>query len=404
MDTGPTVVRTLRSGVVVSVAVHAALVGGLYAWEPAPREEVPPEMPVVVEIVEVVEPAAAAVARDEREREPEQEREREREPVPAAAPIAVAAATPPPAASQPAAPEISTGTRATIETTPPPGTIDPSTPPTSRSKWFDLRGGRGPAVDLRLPRGFRDDLDNVPRGTNADRGIKPTGQLQESGGGTYRSDQGPFTAKVAPDGSVTLKDKRNLQVGFALPKPKQIAQGVSQWYYSDKGLDGQRGERTLEKEVGGSTDAGDRSKAVVVPVFRGGFDVTDAFMRSKGADPYASKKLAFLDSTRDERVQIGTKHREQQLRLTPQIIRKHLDRAWSLPEVRARREALFELWDEVVETGDAGVVEAGRAARLLVIGFIRAHLPAGGSDAYTADELAALNRRKQSKERFAPYD
>src|SRR6185436_9687493 len=109
-------------------------------------------------------------------------------------------------------------------------------------------------------------------------------------------------------------------------------------------------QRTLEKSVSGSVDAGDRSKTAVVPIAGGGFDVTDALMRRKGQDPYASKKLAFLDSTRDERVQRGTAHREQQLRQTSQIMQRNLDRLWQrVADPRARRTALFELWDEVIE-------------------------------------------------------
>ncbi|MBV8763025.1 MAG: hypothetical protein JO257_37410 [Deltaproteobacteria bacterium] len=46
----------------------------------------------------------------------------------------------------------------------------------------------------------------------------------------------------------------------------------------------------------------------------------------------------------------------------------------------------------------------GRAtARLYIIAFIRWKLPAGGPDAYTAAELAALNAQRQSKQPFAPY-
>jgi hypothetical protein len=383
MDTGRIVVRRLPLGVAFSVAVHAALVALVYAYEPAARPE--PELPPVsVEIVPVEAPPAVALAEPEPEPEPE--------PTEAPEPIARAA---------PRQPSISTGAREAVEVAPP--AVDPGAAPPARSPWFDLRR-RGP-IDLRLPQGSRDDLDRVPRGTGPDPGVAPTGQLRDAGGGSHRSDQGPFTAKVAPDGGVTLKDRRNLQVRLALPRPRDIANGVSRWYYSDKGPDGQRGERALETSVGGSTDGGDRSKAVIVPVVGGGFDVTDAIMRRKGNDPYASKKLAFLDSTRDERVQIGTAHREQQLRQTTQIVQRNLDRLWQrVAEPRARREALFELWDEVVETGDANLVEAGRAARRLVIGFIRARLPAGGPDAYTADELAALNRRRQSKAPFQPYE
>ena len=353
-----------------SVAVHAALAAFVHAYEPAPRPA--PELPpIAIEIVPVPAPAPPAVA--------------------------LAEPTPPPPppeelATLPAPPRRAAGSTG-AEPTPGP-----------RSPWFDLRR-RSPAVDLRLPASARDDLDRVPRGTDAAAAVPRTGRLRDAGGGNLRSDQGPFTADVAPDGSVTLADRRNVRVKLALPSPRTIANAISRWYYSDKGPDGKRGERTLENEVGGSIDPEDRTPTAIIPILRGGFDVTDALMRRKRIDPYASKKLAFLDATRDERVQLGAAHRAQQLRQTTQIMQRNLDRLWQrVTDPRARREALFELWDEVAETGDADIVEAGRAARKLVIGFIRARLPAGGPDAYSAAELAALNRRRPSKTPFAPYD
>jgi hypothetical protein len=42
-------------------------------------------------------------------------------------------------------------------------------------------------------------------------------------------------------------------------------------------------------------------------------------------------------------------------------------------------------------------------ARQLIESFIRQHLPAGSADAYPAVELAALNQRRTSTTRFAPY-
>jgi len=127
-------------------------------------------------------------------------------------------------------------------------------------------------------------------------------------------------------------------------------------------------------------------------------------MRRHGQDPYASRKLAYLDSTRDHRVQIGQRHRQQQLEQAAVIMKANLDRVWSLPTPAARREALFELWDECAETGSDELVTAGREARKLVIGVLRARIPAGTADAYSPGELAALNRKKQSKATFAPYD
>ena len=59
---------------------------------------------------------------------------------------------------------------------------------------------------------------------------EPTsGKLRPDGGGTYRSNQGPFTAKVGKDGSVSLKDGKNLRIRFALPMKRatKAVAGVS---------------------------------------------------------------------------------------------------------------------------------------------------------------------------------
>jgi hypothetical protein len=181
-------------------------------------------------------------------------------------------------------------------------------------------------------------------------------ELRPAGGGTYESDQGAYTAHVAADGSVALDDKPNLRI---------------------KGL--------------GAT-----------------FDVTDWAMRSHGDDPYAAQKLAFLDRTRDQRVEIGKRHRKQQLARSAELARNNVDRLLATTtDLAARKVGLFELWDECAEPDEAGaddldLVTGGAAARDLILGVIRAQLR--GDHAYTTDELAAFNRRRQSKARFAPYD
>jgi hypothetical protein len=201
---------------------------------------------------------------------------------------------------------------------------------------------------------------------------------------------------------VSLKDRRNLQVRVVLPKPRDIGNAISRWYYSDKGPDGKRGERTLEKSVGGSIDPDDRTPTAIVPVLGGGFDITDAIMRRKKVDPYAAAKLRYLDSTRDERVQIGNRYKREQLAQSAQLMQKTLDWLWaSKVDLAARKQALFELWDDCAEVGSDAMVEGGKAARALVVGAIRARLT--GADAYTAAELAAFNKRRQSKAVFEPY-
>jgi hypothetical protein len=106
-----------------------------------------------------------------------------------------------------------------------------------------------------------------------------------------------------------------------------------------------------------------------------------------------------------ERVQIGNRHRSQQLAMTPQIVQRNLERLWAaIPDTAGRKRALFDLWDECVETGDPAVVTAADAARRLVIAFIRARLPASSPDAFTPAELDALARAKRSRAAFQPYE
>ena len=281
-----------------------------------------------------------------------------------------------------------------------------ATGPIVRNPYMDMRRPGAPKVELPT---FEWDPDMAP-------GPPPppdptTGQLRDSGNGTRKSDQGPFVAKVGRDGTVKLKDKKNFNIRFALPSPKQLGRVIGDWY-----MDPNKPVGTLPPdhiETGPVLNGGESSSAdkkadhgdvAGVPIVAGGFDVSDAFMRSHGQDPYASKKLKFLDSTRDERVQIGMKHRSEQLAKASEIMRGNLERVWrSIGDPAARREALFELWDEVVETGGAEMVAAGVQVRGLVIGWIRARLPQGSADAYSTDELARLNAKRTSKTPFAPY-
>ncbi|MDQ3340934.1 MAG: hypothetical protein M4D80_37735 [Myxococcota bacterium] len=236
--------------------------------------------------------------------------------------------------------------------------------PGTRSPYFDMR--RGTQADLfTLPKS-KDDLDHVPAGTIAQKGVATSGQLDDAAGGRKKSHQDVFVAQVDRDGSVKIKDTKNLQAELSLNPAKLLS---------------------------------------------GRFDVTDYLMRKTKNDPYASRKLKFLDETRDERVEIGKQWRQQQLQQTTQIIRKNLSRAWAQSsDLAARKQALFELWDEIVEPksrddlADEVLVEASRAARRAVVGFIKAHLPAGSAHAYSESELIAFNAKKQSSSKFAPYE
>jgi hypothetical protein len=164
------------------------------------------------------------------------------------------------------------------------------------------------------------------------------------------SDQGTYTARIAPDGTVTMKDAPNIQPDL---------------------------------RVLGAT-----------------FDVTDAIMRGRGEDPYASAKLSWLDRTRDTRVAQGTRYRADQLAQADSMMRANIDAMWvRLPDDAARKQALFEMWDECAETGDPALVAAGRAARATLIAVAQERL---GANAFTPQELSAFNARRTSTQRFDP--
>ncbi len=169
-------------------------------------------------------------------------------------------------------------------------------------------------------------------------------ELKAQKDGTWKSDKTTFVAKVEKDGTVHFKDKPNFQL---------------------RGL--------------GAT-----------------FDVTDAAMRVMGTDPYASEKLAYLDRTRDQRVEIGRAYRKEQLSHSDQLMNANLARLWATThDARARKQGLFELWDECAESGEAELVEGGRAAREMVERWIQVKLT--GADRFTSDELARFNAHRHSK-------
>jgi hypothetical protein len=147
------------------------------------------------------------------------------------------------------------------------------------------------------------------------------------------------------------------------------------------------------------------SARVPLPMIIGSMSFDDAIMRRHGIDPYAAEKLRWLDKTRDERARIGLANRKYDLAHSASFMRANLQWLWSkTTDPAERKQAVFELWDEVAEAGDDDLVAGGTAARTYLIGFVRAHLPRGSTDAFTAAELERLNAHRISREQFAPYE
>jgi hypothetical protein len=241
----------------------------------------------------------------------------------------------------------------------------------AHSPLMAMRGSSdGSAPRPELGRGLSDRFfdDYVENSQPAPSEPAPTGELEPSGHGTYRSKHEAFDAQVNRDGTVRLHDTPDVG-DFHIP-----------W-----------------AQIG--------SVRVPLPMIIGRMSFDDALMRRYGIDPYAAEKLRWLDKTRDERARIGLANRKYDLAHSTQFMQANLEWLWKkTADPAERKQALFELWDEVAETGDDDLVRGGAAARTYLIGFVRAHLPAGSPGAFTTPELDRLNAHRTSRERFAPYD
>ena len=266
------------------------------------------------------------------------------------------------------------------------GAQEPSSVPTevpARS----LLAMRRPGAEVSLKLSNRDEQVSVGRDP-----ARPQIDQQEQG---HSSET--FTFKVEKDGSVTIRDKPNIQ--FAkLPTRREISDTLQAWYDRDKFRPDpdelpKGEERPIEHPIG----------SIGVTIIR--FDVSDWLMRANGQDPYASAKLKVLDATRDQRVEVGTKYRRAQLARAGELVQENLTHLWtSVIDPSERKRELFELWDDCAESGDQHVIDAGHAARARVIAFIRVKIPAGSADAFTTAELVRFNERRKSKMAFVPYE
>jgi hypothetical protein len=216
---------------------------------------------------------------------------------------------------------------------------------------------------------------------------RPRSELRPDGTRGFTTDEGPFVAHTDPEGSVRFEDRSSIRIH--IPSPRQMAvdmaRGLERWSEDPR--------RYTEENHGQSRLA-----------LGGTFELTDMIMRAGGQDPYAARKSAFLDRTREERMRIAAAENSRRLREALHRTRSDLERLWRGPGSAAeKRHLLFAMWDECAETGPDEVVRTGRAVRGQIVGFVRRHLPAGSRAAYTAAELARENARRTSVEPFDPY-
>jgi hypothetical protein len=225
----------------------------------------------------------------------------------------------------------------------------------------------------------------------------PQPAAPDSGAPDPKATHEAFSLQADADGAAHLHDTRNLRWVLKLPTKRDIGDRIDAWQdevahaYDTKDYCNYP-ERPIEHPIG----------SIGATIMK--FDVSDWMMRRHGQDPYASAKLSQLDATRDERAQIGALHRHAELGRAGALMQHNLETVWATqPDLDERKRELFALWDECSETGTSDVVEATAHARARVVTFVREHLPPGSHEAFTVDELAALNRDKQSHASFAPY-
>ena len=249
--------------------------------------------------------------------------------------------------------------------------------------------------------------------------LKPADTLEGSyplakWGQGYVYQDSKFEARVAPDGTVSFKDKH---IGASLFTPfswigKSRAQ---QQQLADRGArdpaayrrtpwvappEPSSSPRTMPQEEvcppSSSCYFPQRSSLLQVT---GSFDLTDEIMRALGKDPYAFDKARFLSATFEFRIKLAIEARKAAMRKALDHLPEYIDEVWADQRYspRERRRILFELWYETDRTPDVD------HAAQMIGAFIRRRLRCGAVDGYTRGELDAL-RKSHPDRSFGPGD
>lgn len=141
--------------------------------------------------------------------------------------------------------------------------------------------------------------------------------------------------------------------------------------------------------------------------------------RKRVGFPYAyyRQKTKVQKETFALRVKLARSWAKREMKRRLLSLPRELEGVWrGGGSAKSRRTLLFELWDECLESSaDRGEVEdidaaldrergrMGERARAQIVGFIARELPPGSADGYSPAELRALNQRRASRQRFAPY-
>ncbi|MBT8492134.1 MAG: hypothetical protein KJO07_03660 [Deltaproteobacteria bacterium] len=121
-------------------------------------------------------------------------------------------------------------------------------------------------------------------------------------------------------------------------------------------------------------------------------------------DRYSLQVRRALESTFEGRAEMANQYRAAAMEFALGDLPRYLRGVWLSPwPVETRKRVLFALWDECAERGRKDVINGGSKARYIIEAFIRWQLPQDSRHAFTAGELAVLNRGRSSEARFEPY-
>jgi hypothetical protein len=130
----------------------------------------------------------------------------------------------------------------------------------------------------------------------------------------------------------------------------------------------------------------------MVMFFESKYDIFGWLDRKFKNDPYRSERHRFFDGTLALREQLAT-------RATAAQMQRALESLWSQAalDFAERKRRIFALWDETSED------EVGQIGRAQIVTFVRTHCPPDGPRGFSPALLEALNAKRRSRARFAPY-
>lgn len=255
-------------------------------------------------------------------------------------------------------------------------------------------------------------LPRLPRGYRPAAGERITPELIRHADGSYehRNRDAGFAATIHPDGTVTFRDIVRVKIhsskilDYMRGKPQPTD---DERFNAKPNTLLHRGAQTDTKHDP-SIDNGGYGAAPIM--FGVGAQIGGlADWLTKGSQSRARHDFLVNTATLRARLRAETQRARERQAIAELGATMRAIWADTTKDASARRRALFELWDDCAEAGEAASAEdvaraeAGAKARRVIEAFVRRTAAASTANAFTASELARLNAARRSVARFDPY-